>query len=82
MPVGLVVDGEVIRWDRARGQLDFAALSPRLTARQSLSLWTAEHPAQLVAFDVLADDSADLRPLPLAAGAGIWPQWRPASAQR
>src|SRR6185369_2850939 len=40
--------------------------SRRLTAGRALASWAAQHPAQLVVFDVLADDDADLRPLPLA----------------
>ena len=66
LPGGLVLDGEVVCWDHAASRLDFAALSRRLTAGRALASWAAQHPAQLVAFDVLADDDADLRPLPLA----------------
>ncbi len=66
LPAGLVLDGEVVYWDHAASRLDFVALSRRLTAGRGLARWADEHPAQLVAFDVLADDAADLRTLPLA----------------
>jgi len=65
IPAGFVVDGEAVCWSQAAGRLDFAALSRRLVAGKGLKAWAAEHPARLVAFDVLADADTDLRPLPL-----------------
>ncbi|ONH62344.1 hypothetical protein CcI49_02905 [Frankia sp. CcI49] len=67
LPDGLVVDGEAVCWGQAAGRLDFASLSRRLTAGRGLARWVTEYPAQFVAFDLLADRDADLRPLPLAA---------------
>jgi ATP-dependent DNA ligase len=65
LPPDLIVDGEIVTWNPATSRLDFAALSGRFTAGKRIREWAANHPAQFVAFDVLADGAEDLRPLPL-----------------
>lgn len=60
LPEGSVVDGEVVTW--VAGRLDFDVLLSRLSlGRQRAAGAAREHPASLVAFDVLAVRGADLR---------------------
>jgi ATP-dependent DNA ligase len=65
LPVGLVLDGEVIAWDPAAGRLDFDGLQARMTAGRRIRSVAARRPAQLVVFDVLAAGAQDLRGRPL-----------------
>ncbi|MBA2528492.1 MAG: ATP-dependent DNA ligase [Euzebyales bacterium] len=65
LPDGAVVDGEVVVV--RDGKTDFDALSQRIhPAASRITLLAAETPAELVAFDLLALDGKDLRPLPFA----------------
>jgi ATP-dependent DNA ligase len=65
LPGGTVVDGEVVVV--SDGKLDFDALSQRLHPAESrITKLSVETPAQLVAFDLLADQGEDLRDLPFA----------------
>src|SRR5690606_23634002 len=53
IPPGIVVDGEVVRWNE--GRLDFDALQRRLTpSPRTVARLEAEDPASYVAFDLLA----------------------------
>ena len=65
LPPGTVVDGEVVCvWD---GALNFDVLSNRIHPAQSrIDKLSAETPAELVAFDLLADHGEDLRGAPFA----------------
>src|SRR5699024_650327 len=65
LPSGTVVDGEVVCvW---QGTLDFDVLSNRIHPAQSrIDMLSQETPAQLVAFDILADRGEDLRGVPSA----------------
>jgi ATP-dependent DNA ligase len=65
LPVGSVVDGEVVIWHADR--LDFGLLQRRLiTGLTGLPGLVRAHPASFVAFDVLTDNRRDVRRLPLA----------------
>jgi ATP-dependent DNA ligase len=65
LPVRCVVDGEIVI-AAARG-LDFDALQMRLhPAASRVQKLAAETPSSFVAFDLLALDARDLRPLPQA----------------
>lgn len=66
LPVGAVVDGELIIWDTERGRMSFALLQLRVTAGRGLLREVATHPAYLVAFDLLHDAAAPLLTAPLA----------------
>ena len=66
LPEDVVLDGELVAWGTDAGRLDFVGLQARLTAGRRVSTVVARPPAQLVAFDVLAADGGDVRPLPLA----------------
>jgi ATP-dependent DNA ligase len=60
VPVGCVLDGEVVRWSGER--LDFDALQRRLTASaRTIGRLAEEEPATYVAFDLLAVAGHDLR---------------------
>ena len=60
IPVGTVVDGEVVVWNGSR--LDFGLLQQRMvTAPGRIPGLAAAHPASYVAFDLLAAGGADLR---------------------
>jgi ATP-dependent DNA ligase len=61
----LVLDGELIAWDRVVGRLDFEGLQARMTAGRRIRSVAAQRPAQFVAFDVLAAGRQDLRGRPL-----------------
>jgi ATP-dependent DNA ligase len=65
-PVGAVVDGELIIWDRARGRTSFADLQRRITAGPRVLRMARDHPAHYVIFDLLADPAGVLLNLPLA----------------
>jgi ATP-dependent DNA ligase len=65
LPEATVVDGEVVVV--VDGKLDFDALQQRIHPAESrIRLLAEETPAQLVAFDLLADRGEDLRNLPFA----------------
>ncbi|MBM0237816.1 hypothetical protein JNW88_12775 [Micromonospora sp. ATA32] len=53
IPPGVVLDGELIVWDR--GRTTFAQLQRRLTAGRGLLRLARECPAHYVLFDLLAD---------------------------
>ena len=64
LPEGYVIDGEAVIWTDER--LDFPALQQRLTTSSTVAARLArEQPASYAAFDVLAIDNQDARPLPL-----------------
>jgi len=63
LPVGTVVDGEVVIWNGHR--LDFGLLQRRLVSGvASIGEMVRSTPASFVAFDLLAAHAADLRDLP------------------
>jgi ATP-dependent DNA ligase len=65
LPAGTVVDGEVVVV--IDGRLDFDALQQRLHPAESrIDRLAGETPAQLVAFDLLADRGEDLRERPFS----------------
>ncbi len=53
VPPGVVLDGELIVWER--GRTNFAQLQRRVTAGRDLLRLAREHPAHYVLFDLLAD---------------------------
>jgi ATP-dependent DNA ligase len=65
LPAGTVVDGEiVVVFD---GATDFDTLQQRIHPAESrINRLAAETPAELVAFDLLADDGADIRQAPFS----------------
>jgi ATP-dependent DNA ligase len=65
LPSDLVLDGELIAWDRVAGRLDFPALEARMTAGRRIRSVAAQRPAQFVAFDVLASGGQNLPGRPL-----------------
>lgn len=83
LPVGCVVDGEVLVVDRDRLAFDMlqARIHPAASRVEKLS---AEIPATLIAFDLLADTGEDLRAVPFAERrarlesvmADVEPAWR------
>ncbi|MCW6009210.1 hypothetical protein K1W54_32405 [Micromonospora sp. CPCC 205371] len=64
LPVGAVVDGELIIWDNARGRASFAALQRRIAAVPPVVRMVRDHPAHYVIFDLLADPTGVLLTLP------------------
>ncbi|MET7904041.1 ATP-dependent DNA ligase [Streptomyces sp. NPDC005355] len=64
LPVGTVLDGEVVVW--TGGRTDFAAVQKRAAAASAAraARLARELPASYAAFDLLAIDEEDLRPLP------------------
>ncbi|MEU8265445.1 ATP-dependent DNA ligase [Micromonospora sp. NPDC048999] len=65
VPAGVVLDGELIVWDR--GRTNFAQLQRRVTAGRDLLRLARERPAHYVLFDLLADaDGQVVLDLPLA----------------
>jgi ATP-dependent DNA ligase len=60
VPAGTVVDGEVVVWNGTR--LDFGLLQRRMvSSARAIATLVAEHPANYVAFDLLAARGRDLR---------------------
>src|SRR5690349_14236929 len=55
LPSGLVLDGELIVWDEARGRTSFTHLQQRLTAGGRVPIEASGYPAYFVAFDLLQD---------------------------
>ncbi|NAZ37465.1 ATP-dependent DNA ligase [Rubellimicrobium sp. CFH 75288] len=65
LPPGTVLDGEILAWRDGR-PLPFAALQTRI-GRKTLSRATLEAaPVILMAYDLLEEGGADIRPLPFA----------------
>ncbi|MEV5612333.1 ATP-dependent DNA ligase [Streptomyces sp. NPDC052225] len=66
LPAGTVLDGEVVVWHG--GRTDFAAVQRRAAAASAARarVLARELPASYAAFDLLAEDGADLRRLPYA----------------
>ncbi|MFI5867282.1 ATP-dependent DNA ligase [Streptomyces sp. NPDC051546] len=67
LPDGLVLDGEVVTWDTAAGQLSFEALQRRAAARgRTAAALATKTPAFFVAFDALQISGTSLLALPYA----------------
>ncbi|MER6523249.1 MULTISPECIES: hypothetical protein [unclassified Streptomyces] len=65
LPVGLVLDGELLVWDPEAGALSFEGLQRRAAARsRSAAALAARLPAYYVAFDVLQADGQELLHVP------------------
>ena len=65
LPPGCVLDTEIISWNAVTQRTDFTALTRRFTAGNRVAGLAERQPAQLVAFDLLAANGADLRLWPL-----------------
>lgn len=66
LPQRTVIDGEIIVWNIERGRCDFSRLQRRLVAGRALPRHVRQHPAHLVAFDLLRDSrGVDLLDQPL-----------------
>ena len=66
LPEGVVIDGEVLAWDRAEDRpLPFARLQRRLGRKTVPKALLAEAPARMLAYDLLEEDGHDLRDRPL-----------------
>jgi DNA ligase-1 len=63
LPAGTVVDGEILVWKDERPQA-FALLQQRIGRKTLTKKVLADAPATLVAYDLLEQDSVDIRPLP------------------
>ncbi|MEU8216716.1 ATP-dependent DNA ligase [Micromonospora taraxaci] len=55
LPARTVLDGELLVWDIQHGRSSFSLLQRRLTAGRRLAEIVRQHPAHLVAFDLLRD---------------------------
>ncbi|WP_374646819.1 ATP-dependent DNA ligase [Tabrizicola sp.] len=67
LPPGVVIDGEVLAWDRAANRpLPFAALQRRIGRKTVPKTLLAEAPARILAYDLLEDGSEDIRDRPLS----------------
>ena len=55
LPPKVILDGELLVWDTGRGRCSFSLLQSRLTAGRRLATVADQHPAHLVAFDLLRD---------------------------
>ncbi|MFD7096406.1 ATP-dependent DNA ligase [Streptomyces xanthophaeus] len=65
LPDGMVLDGELVVWDTAAGELSFEALQRRAAARgRTATALAAKTPAFFVAFDMLQADGLELLSLP------------------
>ncbi|MFG1952484.1 ATP-dependent DNA ligase [Micromonospora sp. NPDC048830] len=58
LPPGVVLDGELVVWDR--GRTNFALLQRRVTAGRDVVRLAARYPAHYVLFDLLADAGGQL----------------------
>jgi DNA ligase-1 len=63
LPDGTVIDGEILVWQDER-PLPFALLQQRIGRKTLTKKVLAEAPATLVAYDLLEESGADIRPLP------------------
>jgi ATP-dependent DNA ligase len=67
LPPRTVLDGELLVWDVERGRCSFSLLQRRLTAGRRLPEVVRQHPAHLVAFDLLRNGrGVELLDQPLA----------------
>lgn len=66
LPAGVVLDGELLIWERDPARTNFALLQQRITAGAQLLRRVRENPAYFVAFDLLADATGGLLETPLA----------------
>ncbi|MFI5867314.1 ATP-dependent DNA ligase [Streptomyces sp. NPDC051546] len=67
LPDGLVLDGEVVTWDTAAGQLSFEALQRRAAARgRTAAALATKTPAFFIAFDALQISGTSLLTLSYA----------------
>ncbi|MGI8517106.1 MAG: hypothetical protein ACR2ME_02005 [Acidimicrobiia bacterium] len=65
LPQRCVVDGEIVVAQPDDGRLDFFSLQQRLhPAASRVERLASQTPATLIAFDLIAADDQDLRPLP------------------
>jgi DNA ligase-1 len=64
LPEGAALDGEIMIWQE--GPRPFAELQKRIGRRAPGPKLLREHPAAFLAFDLLAEDGADIRSLPLS----------------
>jgi ATP-dependent DNA ligase len=65
LPVGTVLDGELLYFDPVAGRTSFEALGRRVVAGHGLAREVRARPATFVAFDLLNDVDGDLRDRPL-----------------
>ncbi len=65
LPAGTVLDGEILAWTGER-PLPFGHLQRRLGRKQVSAALQAEFPVAFIAYDLLEEDGADVRALPLA----------------
>jgi DNA ligase-1 len=65
LPDGTVLDGELVAWKSDTVQ-PFSALQQRIGRKNLTATILAEVPVRLLAYDLLEQDHADLRALPLA----------------
>ncbi|MEU8075929.1 ATP-dependent DNA ligase [Catellatospora citrea] len=65
LPVGAVVDAELVIWDAAAGRTSFTQLQRRITTGRALATQIAAHPAHLACFDLLHDGTSRLLDEPL-----------------
>ena len=63
LPDGTVIDGEILVWQDER-PLPFALLQQRIGRKTLTKKVLADAPATLVAYDLLEEAGADIRPLP------------------
>jgi ATP-dependent DNA ligase len=76
MPAGVVLDGELIVWERDR--TNFALLQRRVTAGARVLRMAREYPAHYVVFDLLRDhDGTLLLDVPLSQRRAGWPPCSP-----
>ena len=67
LPTGVILDGELIVWERDRDRTNFALLQQRVAAGARVLRMAREHPAHYVVFDLLRDaDGTELLDTPLA----------------
>jgi DNA ligase-1 len=62
LPEGTVIDGEILAW-RDERPLPFALLQQRIGRKMLTNKVLADAPAVLIAYDLLEDGGADIRPL-------------------
>ncbi len=67
LPVGVVVDGELVVWDPVRERTSFTALQQRVVAGRRLPMEIKLRPAHYVLFDLLVDPDGEHLNQPLTA---------------
>lgn len=65
LPVGTVLDGELLGWRPSDGVRPFAELQPRLNRKQVSRAVVAKYPVRLLAYDCLEVGGEDIRAWPL-----------------